>query len=140
MARTDPASQPTSAIHFMHVQRARDASNIMLTVRSALCRISFVMPSSYSLDTLPVPKDAELELKEVPGHTVAAYSYFGGPPNEKRVADLAEKLKVKLEVRHHFLTLLRALQTTVAKSRRKRPPRSTREYPTTHHGDSLSNI
>lgn len=56
------------------------------------------MPSSYTLDTLPVPKDTELELKEVPGHTLAAYSYFGAAPSEGRVAKAAETLKAKLEV------------------------------------------
>lgn len=40
-------------------------------------RVSFVMPSSYTMDTLPVPKNADLELKEVPSHSVAALTFFG---------------------------------------------------------------
>jgi len=40
-------------------------------------RVSFVMPSKYTMDTLPVPKNTDLELKEVPGHSVAALTFFG---------------------------------------------------------------
>jgi hypothetical protein len=55
------------------------------------------MPSKYTLETLPVPKDAELELKEVPGHTLAAYTFFGSA-RSGRVAHVAQQLKTKLEV------------------------------------------
>lgn len=60
------------------------------------------MPSSYTMDTLPVPKDTELELKEVPGHTLAVYSFFGAPPSEKQIGEVAKKLKAKVEVRIHL--------------------------------------
>lgn len=35
------------------------------------------MPSSYTMDTLPVPKNTDLEIKEVPAHSVAALTFFG---------------------------------------------------------------
>ena len=50
------------------------------------------------METLPVPKDTELELKEVPAHTLAAYTYFGAPPSETRIGEVADKLKAKLQV------------------------------------------
>ncbi len=37
--------------------------------------ISFVMPSKYTLETLPVPDDARVKLRAVAGHTVAALSF-----------------------------------------------------------------
>ena len=61
-----------------------------------------MMPSQYTLSTLPVPKDTELELKEVPGHTLAAYSYFGASPSEHRVSEVASTLKARVEVSPNF--------------------------------------
>ena len=37
--------------------------------------ISFVMPSKYTLETLPVPDDPRVKLRAVAGHTVAALSF-----------------------------------------------------------------
>lgn len=37
--------------------------------------VSFYMPSKYSLETLPLPKDARVTLKEVPEHVVAAITF-----------------------------------------------------------------
>ena len=44
---------------------------------SFVCRVSFVMPSKYSMETLPVPKDTELDIHEVPQHRVAVHTSFG---------------------------------------------------------------
>jgi hypothetical protein len=40
-------------------------------------RISFVMPSGYSLDTVPQPIDERIHIKEVPGALLAAVRYSG---------------------------------------------------------------
>ncbi len=39
--------------------------------------VSFMMPSEYTLETLPKPKDPQVELREVPERTMAAVSYTG---------------------------------------------------------------
>lgn len=39
--------------------------------------VSFMMPASYSLDTLPVPKDSEVTLRQVPARHMAAVRYSG---------------------------------------------------------------
>jgi effector-binding domain-containing protein len=39
--------------------------------------VSFVMPSKYSLETLPEPLDPEVTIKEIPAHKVAAIRYSG---------------------------------------------------------------
>jgi len=39
--------------------------------------VSFVMPSKYSLETLPEPVDPEVTIKEIPAHKVAAIRYSG---------------------------------------------------------------
>ena len=39
--------------------------------------VSFMMPSSYSLETLPEPKDPEVTLRQVPVRYIAAVRYSG---------------------------------------------------------------
>ena len=40
-------------------------------------RITFLMPSRYTLETLPEPLDSRVELKEVPSRLMAAIRYSG---------------------------------------------------------------
>lgn len=57
--------------------------------------ISFVMPSSRGMDTLPEPLDQRVHLREVPARRAAVLP-FGGRANEKamhaREAELADRL------------------------------------------------
>ncbi|MFI3217610.1 MAG: heme-binding protein [Methylococcales bacterium] len=39
--------------------------------------VSFMMPASYTLDTLPVPDDSKVILRQVPAHRIAAVRYSG---------------------------------------------------------------
>jgi effector-binding domain-containing protein len=39
--------------------------------------VQFMMPSSYTLDTLPLPVDARVRLKEVPAMRIVAITYSG---------------------------------------------------------------
>jgi hypothetical protein len=55
-------------------------------------RITFVMPSEYTLETLPEPLDSRVVLKEVPGALMAALKYSGTWSRERY-----EKKKVHLE-------------------------------------------
>lgn len=40
-------------------------------------RVTFMMPSKYSLDTLPVPSNSQVRLEPVPGRKVAVLSFSG---------------------------------------------------------------
>ncbi len=40
-------------------------------------RITFLMPSKYTMDTLPEPLDPKVQLVQRPGHLMAAYRYSG---------------------------------------------------------------
>ena len=40
-------------------------------------RITFLMPTEYTMETLPEPLDTRVQLKEVPGQLVAALRYSG---------------------------------------------------------------
>ena len=39
--------------------------------------VSFMMPSSYSFDTLPVPSDPQVKIRTVPAHIAGAVQYSG---------------------------------------------------------------
>jgi hypothetical protein len=45
--------------------------------------ISFVMPESFTLDTLPSPLDNRITLREIPAKTVAVLQYSGGWTEER---------------------------------------------------------
>ena len=65
--------------------------------------VSFVMPSKYSLATLPLPNDPEVKIREIPGTTVAVlrYSWLNGID---RVQKKTEELNSWLAA-NHYLTL-----------------------------------
>jgi hypothetical protein len=39
--------------------------------------ISFMMPASYSMDTIPLPEDTSIKLREIPAYSAAAIRYSG---------------------------------------------------------------
>ncbi|MEE4174550.1 MAG: heme-binding protein [Xanthomonadales bacterium] len=56
----------------------------------------FVMESAYDMDSLPVPTDSRVELRELPERLVAALS-FSGTWNEERIDDLTRTFLELLE-------------------------------------------
>ncbi|MBN2419917.1 MAG: heme-binding protein [Deltaproteobacteria bacterium] len=58
---------------------------------SGTYRISFLMPSKYTMETIPRPLDERVKVKEEQGKTFAAYKYSGGWSEKKY-----EKMKKKL--------------------------------------------
>ena len=57
--------------------------------------VSFVMPSRYTLATLPVPMNKRIRLREVPSTVMAAWTYRGGWSRE-RYAKEEEALRAAL--------------------------------------------
>ena len=54
-------------------------------------RIAFVMPSDWSMETLPQPNDVRVELRQVPARRMAAIRFSGGP-SERRFLKKANEL------------------------------------------------
>jgi hypothetical protein len=54
-------------------------------------RVNFVMPSEYTLSTLPVPNNDQVRLKEVPARKVAVVT-FSGIAGESKTASKTEQL------------------------------------------------
>jgi hypothetical protein len=58
--------------------------------------VQFTMPKQYTLETLPLPNDSRVELRQVPSRKVAVLSYSGSW-SEKRYNKKLAKLKTALE-------------------------------------------
>ena len=53
--------------------------------------ISFVMPKKYTIETLPIPKDSRVKLREIPEQKIAVLR-FSWSRNENRVEAMKDKL------------------------------------------------
>ena len=61
-------------------------------------RVQFVMPSKYTLATLPRPNNPAVSLRELPGHRTAVLR-FSGFMNEAKVEGKADELRAWLQAR-----------------------------------------
>lgn len=64
---------------------------VTLQPRSGKWQVRFVMPSHYTLSTLPVPNNNQVKLREVPGRKVAVIK-FSGLAGETKAAKKTEEL------------------------------------------------
>lgn len=80
---TAPVSQTTS-------EKIAMTAPVSLHRQGELYRITFMMPSKYTLETLPEPVDTEVRLREVPAALVAAIRYSGTWSQQRYEAHLVE--------------------------------------------------
>lgn len=62
--------------------------------------VSFMMPAAYTMETLPVPQNSEVRLRQVPARRMAAVRYSGFW-SEKGYLENKDKLKMWIE-KHGF--------------------------------------
>ena len=65
--------------------------------------VSFMMPASYTLETLPTPDDPNIKLRQVPARRVAAVRYSGSWSEEKY---LLNKEKLEAWIRENRFTVV----------------------------------
>ena len=58
--------------------------------------VAFIMPSEFTMDTLPTPNNDQVNLEEVPGRTMAVLSFSGTTP-ERVIAEKTDALLESLE-------------------------------------------
>ncbi|WP_291844377.1 heme-binding protein [Maricaulis sp.] len=46
-------------------------------------RVSFIMPDEWSLDTLPIPNDPQVQIREVPARRMAVIRFSGGASDSR---------------------------------------------------------
>ena len=94
IAMTAPVSQQKSA--------GQSAQKIEMTAPVSQAKapggwaVSFMMPASYTMETLPTPNDPAVGLREVPAYRAAAIRY-SGRWTESRYADHLAKLREWLD-------------------------------------------
>ena len=64
--------------------------------------VSFTMPASYTMETLPTPDDPKIKLRQVPARRVAAVRYSGFWSEEKY---LLHKEKLEKWIKYNLLTV-----------------------------------
>ncbi|CAB9514966.1 SOUL heme-binding protein [Seminavis robusta] len=70
---------------------ASSSSSESITMKKT--KVSFVIGTKYSLKTVPTPLDNKVNIRQVPGHTLAVRTFSGPPPADARV----EKERAKIE-------------------------------------------
>ena len=64
---------------------------------SSTYKVTFIMPSNYTMQTLPRPKNEAVKIVEVPARTMAATAWRGGSPSEAATHAKAAELRAELE-------------------------------------------
>jgi hypothetical protein len=83
VAMTAPVTQQASETVAMTAPVTQQAAGDAWTVR-------FIMPSKYTMETLPKPKNAEVTLKQIDGQRVLALRFSGSTNDEMLKAKTAE--------------------------------------------------
>jgi hypothetical protein len=60
-------------------------------------KVSFIMPSKYTMDTLPTPINDKVTIKEIPARTLAALTWSGKGPNQEAMTQKADELRAVLD-------------------------------------------
>ena len=71
IAMTAPVTQEPKA------EKIAMTSPVGQRAAGKLWAVSFMMPAAYTMDTIPLPKDSSVVLKEVPAHRAAVIRYSG---------------------------------------------------------------
>jgi len=74
-------------------------SPVHMDINDSLSSMSFVMPSSYSMEKLPAPDNTRVELEKTADEYVAVLR-FGGFASDKRIQKFSAELRKLLEERN----------------------------------------
>jgi hypothetical protein len=95
VAMTAPVLMETSKGYVM-------TSPVLIDKTADSMHMSFVLPSEYTLETLPKPLNDEVKIEEIPEHTMAVleYSWFlsdkSADENEAKLREFCERDGVKV--------------------------------------------
>ena len=59
-------------------------------------KVSFIMPSKYTRETLPKPVNDKVVIKEIPSRTLAALTWSGRGPRQEEMNEKADQLRAVL--------------------------------------------
>ncbi len=90
IAMTAPVNQETAS------EKIEMTAPVTQTKSSSGYFVQFTMPQKYTLETLPVPDDSRVQLRQLPGRKVAVYTYSGSW-SESRYLEKLENFKLDLQ-------------------------------------------
>lgn len=85
IAMTAPVGQVVEPV----TEKIEMTAPVTLAKSDAGYAIQFTMPKEYTLNTLPVPNDKRIEIREIPARKVAVYKYSGSWSEERYQEKLA---------------------------------------------------
>lgn len=91
ISMTAPVSQETAPVSRKISEKIAMTAPVSQESKDGMWRITFLMPSEYTLETLPEPLNPSVVLQEVPGALMAALTYSGTWSQERY-----EKKKARL--------------------------------------------
>lgn len=91
IAMTAPVTVVSENLNKIDSEKISMTAPVTSQKEGDLWRIHFVMPSEYSLKSLPEPNDDRVKLREVPAKNYAAIR-FSGLAGEKKVAEKTREL------------------------------------------------
>ena len=77
-------------------QKIAMTSPVAMQEQDGIWRVRFVMPSKYTMQTLPKPNNSEVSLIEIPMQTYGVIK-FSGFTGEQKVADKTQALKIWMQ-------------------------------------------
>ncbi|MGB9937477.1 MAG: SOUL family heme-binding protein [Methanobacterium sp.] len=87
-----PMTAPVTEESLKESEKIKMTTHVIEEETGNLHRISFVMPSKYTMETLPEPEDNRIKIEEVKEEKMAAMR-FKGRVKEKLAAEKIEELK-----------------------------------------------
>ncbi len=82
-------------VHAYQSQKIAMTTPVTVTGNDS-CKVAFVMPSEYTLETLPLPKDNSIHFSPIPTHQMAAIR-FSGYFQQENIRKNKERLRLWLE-------------------------------------------
>jgi hypothetical protein len=86
IAMTAPVNQASAAVS----EKIEMTAPVSLSKSSTGFLVQFTMPKQYTLESLPIPNDARVEIRQIPGRTVAVFSYSGSWSESRYLKKLDE--------------------------------------------------
>ena len=90
IAMTAPVTQEASS------EKIAMTAPVTQTKASSGFLVQFTMPEKYTLETLPIPDDSRVELRQLPARRVAVYTYSGSW-SESRYTEKLSNFKLELQ-------------------------------------------
>lgn len=99
---TSPVNQRNAEGRGQKIKMTAPVSQEVKMQSDGKYKIAFIVPSKYDMETVPLPKDPRVNIREIPGQTIAAVKYSGNwseekyRKHEKQLIDALQSKEIKI--------------------------------------------